>query len=241
MKRIFCLTLFLIPSLLTALLFANCATVPIEQRIDYKPMYGQPDIPRPEYMKKTDEDFIKTASGGFGGNRKDASLAWMAEAERFMQKGDLYNAMRRYNQSWLLNPDSFLPYWGFGRVMLERHEFNESIKYFEKATQLIDDEFQKPALLSDVGAAYSFKAQSIPVINQAERKKYFEIANQNFEKSSKLDKSYSEVWRRWAYSLYEEGNYSEAWEKVKKARAVGATPMPEKFISALSGKSPEPK
>ena len=39
--------------------------------------------------------------------------------------------------------------------------------------------------------------------------------------------------------LYQQGNYSEAWVKVKRARELNAKPFPESFITALSQKQPE--
>jgi hypothetical protein len=44
-------------------------------RIDNIPMYGQPEIPRPDFLKKADEDFIKQAVAGLG-SREKASEAW---------------------------------------------------------------------------------------------------------------------------------------------------------------------
>lgn len=45
--------------------------------------------------------------------------------------------------------------------------------------------------------------------------------------------------RRWAFSLYEQGSYSEAWAKVKRTRELSARPFPESFITALSKQQPE--
>lgn len=221
-------------------LLDGCATIPIEQRLDYRPMYGQPEIPRPEHMIKADEAFIRKASKAFGGSREEASIAWMMEGERFMQQGDFYNAMRRYNQSWLLNSESFYPYWGFGRVMVQRYEFDEAIKYFEKAKQLIEDDFERPALLSDTGSAYSFKAQSIKESNQDERAKYFAIANQHFKEATQYDSTYTEGWKRWAYSLFAEGEYALAWEKVHKAKANDITSISSIFLDELELKMESP-
>src|SRR3989344_8037606 len=131
---------------------SGCATGPAEQRIDNIPMYGQPEIPRPDFLKKADEDFIKQATSGFG-NREAASKAWYAEADKFMSQGNLDYAMRRYNQSWLLNPNNYQPYWGFARVMDARDNYDGAFKYFKKANELINDPFQKPALLSDAAIA----------------------------------------------------------------------------------------
>ena len=120
------------------------ALVAQEQRIDSIPMYGQPAIPRPDNLKKADEDFIKEAVAGLG-SREAASKAWFAQGEEYMQRRDLDYAMRRYNQSWLLNPGNYQPYWGFGRVMLERGKFEEAIQHLDKAKSLVDDQHGKAA------------------------------------------------------------------------------------------------
>ncbi|WP_132920900.1 tetratricopeptide repeat protein [Sulfurirhabdus autotrophica] len=218
---------------------SGCASAPAEKRIDNIPMYGQPAIPRPDFLKQADEDFIKQASEGFG-NREAASKAWFAQAEQFVAKDDLDFAMRRYNQSWLLNPNNYQPYWGFGRVMLQRGKFEEAIQYLEKSKQLADDPFQKTALLSDLGSAYSAQAESTPMEKVQDRARLFSLANQNFSESTALDPTYGNSWRRWAMSSYEQGNYAGAWEKVKKARVQNARPLPPTFLHALEQKLPEP-
>lgn len=225
--------------LLQLISLSGCATGPAEQRIDNIPMYGQPNIPRPDFLKKADEDFIQQASSGFGGSREAASKAWFAEAERFMSQRKLDYAMRRYNQSWLLNPDNYQPYWGFGRVMLERDRMDESIEYLEKAIKLCEDPYQKVAILSDTGTAYSYKAESISSGMAQEKARYFSFANQRFAESTTLDSSYGNAWYRWSQSLYREGKYAEAWEKLKKARSLNVS-ISNAYMKDLSQKMPEP-
>jgi Flp pilus assembly protein TadD len=210
-----------------------------EQRIDNVPMYGQPTIPRPDFLKKADEDFIKEASEGLG-SREAASKAWYAQAEQFVAKGDLDFAMRRYNQSWLLNPNNYQPYWGFGRVMLQRGKVDEAIQYLEKSKQLADDPFQKTALLADLGSAYSAQAENTPSDKGQDRARLFSLANQNFSESTTLDPTYGNSWRRWAISLYEQDNFAGAWEKVKQARVQNARPFSPAFLRALEQKLQEP-
>lgn len=207
-------------------------------RIDNIPMYGQPVIERPEVLKHADEDFIKQASEVLGGREK-ASAAWWMEGDKFMSDGNFDYAMRRYNQSWLLNPNNFHPYWGFGRVLLEQGQLDESIKHLEKANLLVDDEYQKVALLADTASAYSVKANS-SASSSDERAKYFMLANRRLEESTKLDPTYPNSWRIWARSLYFEGRFAEAWQKVNAARSRGAQ-FPPQFIKALEEKMPEPK
>jgi tetratricopeptide (TPR) repeat protein len=203
-------------------------------------MYGQPNIPRPDLLKKADEDFIQHAASGFGGSREAASRAWFAEAERYMNQGNLDYAMRRYNQSWLLNPNNYQPYWGFGRVMLVRGKTDESVDYFERAIDLCNDPYQKVALLSDTGTAYSYKAESIASGMALEKARYFSAANQRFAESTERDPAYGTAWYRWSQSLYREGKYAEAWEKLKRSRSLNVS-ISNAYVRDLSQKMPEPK
>ena len=220
-----------IATLFITLLLLGCASNG-GSRIDNIPMYGQPEVERPDVLKVADEEFIKSASSGFG-SREEASKAWWSQGEKFMNEGNLDYAMRRYNQSWLLNPNNYQPYWGFARVMLEQNNVDESIKYLEKAESLINDPYQKVALLADMGSAYSYKGMESPG--------YFEKANEKFAESIALDPTYPNSWRRWAFSLYDQGNFKGAWEKVEKAESLNARPFPPKFISALEAKLPRPQ
>ncbi len=188
-------------------------------RIDNYPMYGQPEIERPEFLKKADADFIKSALKGFN-NRKEASKAWWHQAERFMKEGNLDYAMRRYNQSWLLDPQNYRPYWGFARVLVERREYEKSFMYFNKAIELINDPYEKPALLSDAAIAYHNKAFNTNPSEAQDRGKYYDLANKYFSESTLADSTYPNSWSAWAYSLYFQGKYAEAWDKVKIARKL---------------------
>jgi tetratricopeptide (TPR) repeat protein len=219
------------------LFFVGCASTP-HTRIDNIPMYGQPAIERPDFLKKADEDFIEQATAGFG-SREAASEAWYGQAEKFMQEGNMDYAMRRYNQSWLLNPNNYQPYWGFARVATEQDKFDDAILYIERAKALCDDNYQKVALLADAGSLYSYKAESIPEGRRDERARYFSLANQNFIESTNLDPMYADSWLRWSQSLFREGNYAEAWEKLKKARVLGAKEK-EPYLKKLEQKMPDP-
>jgi tetratricopeptide (TPR) repeat protein len=217
------------------LLLGGCATAP-HTRIDNIPMYGQPAIERPAYLKKADEDFIKQAAGGFG-SREAASKAWYVQAENFMQQGNLDFAMRRYNQSWLLNPNNYQPYWGFARVVAEQDKLDDAIVHLEKSKTLCDDNYQKVSLLADAGTIYSYKADSIPVERHDERARYFTLANQNFIESTTLDPIYPDSWLRWSQSLYREGKCVEAWEKLKRAQFLGPN-VNDVYIKKLEQRCP---
>ncbi len=222
------------------IILAGCATQSAVQPDEILPMYGQPGIARSAEQLRHDEEFIKQAAASFSGSRERASIALWREGDAKMSRGNLDLATKFYNQSWLLNPNNYQPYWGFGRVMAQREKPDEAIRYLEKSLQLIDDPYQKVALLSDTAMVYSQKAFYTPKDNAAERERWFQVANRNFEQSTRMDASYPNSWRGWARSLFMEGRYSEAWDKVKKARALGAS-FPPSFIKSLEEKMPEPK
>lgn len=229
--------LTVVTCLATAMLLASGCAANCGTRIDAIPMYGQPGIERPEVLKKADEEFIKEASSGFG-SREAASKVWHAQAEKYMREGNTVYAMRRYNQSWLLNPNNYQPYWGFGRIAAEQGKLDEGIGYLEKAKSLCDDKYQKVALLADAGTIYSYKAESIPEDRHDERARYFALADQNFLESTTLDPSYADSWLRWSQSNYREGKYTEAWEKLRKARSLGAKESAT-YLKALKEKMPD--
>jgi tetratricopeptide (TPR) repeat protein len=216
---------FLIAVVFAAVSFLSGCVTTGGTRIDNIPMYGQPALERPEALKHADEEFIKQASAGLGGREK-ASVAWWMQGEKYMREGNLDYAMRRYNQSWLLNPNNYQPYWGFAMVMVDTNRFNEAIMYFKTAIKLCNDNFQKVALLSDAGIAYSYAG-------------LFDNANRQFQESVSLDPKYQTVWYRWSQSLYREGNYAEAWKKLKQARVLRAT-ISEQYVRDLRQKMPEP-
>ena len=223
---------FTLPILLSIIF--SCASAPSSKgvRVDNVPMYGTETTPRSPEQQKADEELIKKAEAAFG-SRYEASKAWWWKGEEYRRKGNLDFAMRRYNQSWLLDPGNYQPYWGFGLVMSHQGRIDEAIKYLERAEELVNDDYQKAALLSDLGNAYTNKA--------LDDQSYFRLSDQKLKESTELDPTYANSWGNWAYSLYHQGKYKEAWEKVHKVRDLNGPPFSTQFISELNEQMPEPK
>jgi tetratricopeptide (TPR) repeat protein len=202
------------------------------------PMYGYPDIEKPEALKKVDEDFIK-AVVGTDRSREEVSKGFAGEGWRNLSNGDAANAMRRFNQSWLLNPNNYQPYWGFGALLFAQRKPSEAATHYEKALSLINEESEKPRLLSDAARAYSM--QGFIATDKMKSEEFFGKANSLFAEAIKLDPQYGNAYRYWAMSLSVEGNYKMAWDIVQKSRALGGDVVSSDFIDALSKKMPEPK
>jgi len=204
------------------------------------PLFGQPKIPRPEHLKKADEDFIRDSTLRYG-NRLAASNALASQGWAAIRNKQIDLAMLRFNQAWLLNPKNFSAFWGFGAVLSERGKLAEAIEHLETARDLIEDPNQRVALLSDLGAVHSEYAVRMPKDRQLERAHHFIVANSRFAESVEINPEYAPAWREWAISLYEQERYSEAWLRVKRARELKAEPFPPGFLDKLSAKMPEPK
>jgi Flp pilus assembly protein TadD len=204
------------------------------------PMFGQPKIPRPENLKEADEPFIRDSTLRFG-SRQAASNALAAQgwAAVRAKQGDM--AMQRFNQAWLLNRKNYSVFWGFGAVLSERGQLAEGIEHLETARELADDPTQRTALLCDLGTVHSEYAARMPAEKQLERAHHFVVANNRFTESLELNPKYAPSWREWAISLYAQERYSEAWVRVRQARALDAEPFPPEFLKKLSEKMAEPK
>jgi len=201
-------------------------------------MYGYPEAVKTEAQKKADEDFIKSATAAEG-SREKASRAFSFWGIEYEGKGDAANAIRRYNQSWLLNPNYYGPYWGFGSLLLAQGKAAEAAIHYEKALSLIDVDRAKPRLLSDASTAYT--AQGITATDKIKSTEFFGKANSLLNEAIKLDPKFGDGYRTWAKSLYAEGNYIKAWEMVKNSRGLAGKDLSSDFINTLSQKMPEPK
>lgn len=133
-----------------ALIAAGCKTPPAPPRVDNLPMYGQPEIPRPTQLRQADERFIETAAAEFGGDRKLASLSWTAQADRYLEEGNLDLAMRRYNQAWLLDESNYEAHWGFARVLLAQQKPSDALPHLRKAIELCKDPAQRAILNAEL-------------------------------------------------------------------------------------------
>jgi Flp pilus assembly protein TadD len=180
-------------SIVAATILAACASAGAPQSgnppLNLIPMYGYPKIEKSAALKKADDDFIK-AVVGTAGSREEVSRGFAGEGWRHLGNGDAANAMRRFNQSWLLNPNNYQPYWGFGALLLAQRKPSEAATHFEKALSLINEESEKPRLLSDASRAYS--AQGAFAADKMMAEVFFGKANSLLDEATKLNP----LWRK---------------------------------------------
>src|SRR3989442_1176479 len=117
------------------------------------PMYG--GLPKSQCLSEADRMFmeqtVRTA-----GSREKAGQRSLQEGWQAMSHHDSRLAMRRFNQAWLLLPDSPDVLWGFGAACGLKGDYEDSIRYFSEATAL---DSTNPGLLADFAYTYIRRGQ----------------------------------------------------------------------------------
>lgn len=206
--------------------------------IDQVPMYGGMDRSAYPDLKQADERLIAGASAEFG-SRRNASNAWINVGFDYYLKDDLANAMRRFNQAWLLDPDNPEVYWGFASVLSDRERYCEGVK-------MVDLAFSKgaiqPGFLPDAGLIYSACAVFPGAVDAETQRKYIARSDELFAQAvatPQVKPDYALT--QWTRALYFRGDYRGAWAKVADYRRVAGKEIDANLLRELSAKLPEPK
>ncbi len=199
------------------------------------PPGAPPEFAGVKSLDEGDEAFVKDAIVKFG-DRRAASRALALEGWIFMRDANVELALRRFNQSRLLNSRNYQAYWGYGAILSAQGKLSEAIEQLEIARELIDEPDERVSLLSDMGSVYSEYAARLSRERELERAGGFVNANQRFAESLEIDPHYARSWREWAMSLYQQERFSEAWIKAQRALELKAEPFPGDFLNSLRQK-----
>jgi len=239
-------------TILISILLVSCAPSPFAKElyenryssytkpINLIPMYGSPEVEKTDAQKQADEEFVRTIITNSGSRVKGAKefAAW-GWAER--RKGNIDNAMRRFNQSWLLNQKYYQSYWGFGVISLIKNNPAKASVHFKKALSLIDDDREKPRLQVDAAKAYAWQGVEIRSSNSVVAEGFFKKAISLIEEALRLNPQYGNAYYYGARIYRDQGDYKKAWNIVKRSHAIDNYPFSSKFIEDLSEKMPEPR
>ncbi|WP_223787780.1 hypothetical protein [Marinicella meishanensis] len=97
-------------------LLCACASDP-GVRIDQVPMYGGMDRSADPRLAAGDAQFTAQVLAEYGDPRT-GSLAYVDQGFAYYAEDNLDDAMRRFNQAWLLDDSNPEVYYGFGSVLL---------------------------------------------------------------------------------------------------------------------------
>jgi len=99
-----------------------------QQVDDTKPMHGE--VEKDERYKKIDADFRKDMLEQFG-SIDNAVTEYLNYAWTGFYRNDLETAMRRFNQAWLLNPESPDAYFGFAALLEMQGKSAEATRFYQ--------------------------------------------------------------------------------------------------------------
>lgn len=199
--------------------------------ISLLPMYGGTE--KTERLKQADAAYIEQMEAKFK-NRRTASNSAAKEGWYYWRSRNWQTAMRRFNQSWLLDPKNHQAYWGYMVILAAQGKFTDASDMGDKALSLAPDNHR---LLCDVAFIYGNHADLI-VFSGKEKEQLFEKAFFLYAKASMIQPG--QICQNWAITLFQNGLYSEAWEKVKKSEELGHR-YREVFLNDLSREMPRPE
>jgi tetratricopeptide (TPR) repeat protein len=203
------------------------------QSINEIPMYGEK--PKAPELLKADQEFIKKVIEATGSREKAAQIA-IKRGWEYIEKNDPKQAIKRFNQAWLLTPNDGHVYWGFGAAMGQQGKLDESIKFFDKATAMLPNNAR---LLCDFGFSYIWRGKAADK-SPREANIYFDKATSLFKQASSIEPTYERIYANWAILLFFRQDYKGAWEKVKQAESLGGKTIDKNFIDDLSRKMKRP-
>ncbi|GAA3962292.1 hypothetical protein GCM10022407_06440 [Hymenobacter antarcticus] len=97
------------------------------------PRYG--NMPKRSELLVADQELLNYCDQKFPG-RPEAAKAFSARGWDYMRAQDPVTAIKRFNQAWLLDSTDAGAFWGFGVVMGQRQQYDESLGYFQTAYRL---------------------------------------------------------------------------------------------------------
>ena len=118
----------LLPMLLLIVAISGTVDLQAQQPDNKKPMYGE--VPKTDEYKKFDEEFI-TSAVALTGSKEKGCETYLKKAWAYFYHDSLDLAMKRFNQSWLLNPENPDTYFGFAALMEIQGNKSEAERFYK--------------------------------------------------------------------------------------------------------------
>lgn len=181
-------------TLFSAIIMLNCSSKQdCHEGINLLPMYGE--VKKCAEQIKSDNEFLANCDKQFK-NRKEAAEKHIEMAWGYFYRNDSDNAMKRFNQAWLLDKDNAAIYWGFGNLMGMKHELGQSISLFEKSIKLNPS---NPKVYESMSTSYG------QLFFETKRVDYLDLTIKNLKSALKLDpnnaKNYGSLTSAYGYYM----------------------------------------
>ena len=218
--------------ILSILLLTTFATLAaFAQDTNLMPKYGL--MPKTEMQKAADAKFLAGIDESYKGDRRKAAKAAASRGWQFLRQGNKPDAMRRFNQAWLIDNTNSYALWGMAVVQAETDDITASIKLFTEAEK---------SLNGDLDFAVDY-AKTLGIAGtQAKNREQLQDALSRFARLYEKAPQHTLNLQNCALTLFYSGNYSEAWKKTQLAEATPRRAQVDpNFVAALQSKIPRPK
>ena len=218
--------------LLVALLLVTVSVS--AENLNDLPLYG--GFPKTPAMIQADQDFVEKAVQA-AGSRGAALDNEIMRGWQHLRSGKTTQAIRRFNQAYLLEPNSADVYWGLGAVLSQTGQYDDSLRMFNRAYTLAPKNVR---LVADIGLARTRYALGYST-SQAVQTKRLESALLWFDVAERVDPTYPMIYANRAITLTFLERYPEAWQNVEKAEALDQFSVDRSLIERLSKVHPRPQ
>lgn len=222
--------LFRAHALAILLALASPAAPALAQDINLLPKYGL--APKNDAQKAADERFIAAIDAQYKGDRKKAAQDVADRGWKALRQGNQADAMRRFNQAWLLDKASGSALWGMAVLEASRGRTEAALKLFAEA---------EPSMGADLHFAVDHARALGAAGAETRNDKFLQEAFTRFERIHARDPQHTLNLQNWAITYFYVGKYADAWKKVALAEATPrAAEIDREFIAALQAKMPRP-
>ena len=227
-------------TILTVTVLLSCASNPAV-KIDQVPMYGGIDRSANPRLAEGDKQFLEQVIKEYG-NKRTASEKFVDQGFRFYHGNNMSNAMKRFNQAWLLDDSNPEVYHGFASVLLNHEKDCEALTMMNKAVGLDwgGRWINRSGFYTDLGFITAMCAGYGSDMT-ADKKQSMALESEQWFNKAKADESVNGqyLYDKWWKALYHMRNYSRAWEKIAEMKAYGGTPDSD-MLPYLIKQMPQP-
>jgi len=208
--------------LICAVLLSSCAApVPPERRpINELPMYG--GVEKTEAQKQADRQLIQNTLD-YGVTLEEGAKLFIAKGWQFMDEGEPGQAMRRFNQAWLVDPENGASYWGMAAAVWDRDEIWDRDKAFVQAESLF---LRAEALLPDNA---DLQVDFGRLYGHAKKP---QEAAAHYRRALELDPEASDALRNLAVAHLDMGEVEQACRYAAQS-AAGGNPLEDWFFKEV--------
>lgn len=187
-------------------------------------MYGE--VEKCKEQIESDNNFILEMDRLFP-SRTDAANDRIKSAWEYFNRKDYETSMKRFNQAWLLNPNLYEIYWGFGSIIGNQGNSNAARKYFEIAKKFnpTDSNFY---VASSMASARTYLKENDT--------KYLYDSISDLEKGLKIDAKNARLYYLLSTSNFYLNNIELAKKYLKEAENIDPNAVKKDFKEMLDSK-----